>query len=215
MVKAKSYRKLREVKSKLVVMSRIDFMIAYNVYHLADAIKLNDEEVSFLLGKRNKYFFDLLDTTQKTKFKTEQLDILPAILETSIQNIVPNEIVADDIKFQASKTVYAHKIEYKFITIDGTSPAKGEFTNTLNKSGKPRKLHEAVHKSILRLIDEGYFKEPKTALQIYHHLKKHATLKFRPAELQKSLSMLLSGKARVRLLTKHIRDARYVYCSAE
>lgn len=196
-------------------MSRMDFMIAYKVYKLAEALKLNDEEVSFLLGKRNKYFFELIDPTQKTKFKTEQIDILPAILETSVRNIVPDEIVSDTIKIQASKTIYAHKIKYKFNTTDGTSPEEDKFTKELNKSGKFRKLNEAVHKNILELIDEGYFKEPKTALQIYQHLKKHFTLKFRPAELQKSLSMLLSGKARVRLLTKHIRDARYVYCSAE
>lgn len=90
MSRTKSYKKKKHIENQLVVMSRIDFEIAKRVYERILDLGMDDEEVSFLMGKRNKYVFDILDPTEKDKFKTEQLDYLPTILKTSIQSLVPD-----------------------------------------------------------------------------------------------------------------------------
>jgi len=213
MTKTKNYKKLKHKESKLVVMSRIDFEIAKNVYERSIQIGLNDEEVSFLLGKRNKYFFDLLNPTEKAKFKTEQLDILPTILETSIKDIVPTNIKAgEEIKLKASKTQYAHKIRYEFTVLnaDNETPHATVWEKKIRK-GKIRQLHVDLHECLLLSITQGYFKVPRNALAIYLHIKANLEQPFSPADLQKSLSVLTSAKGKGRLLKREIVQAKYVY----
>lgn len=212
MTKLKSYKKLKHKESKLVVMSRIDFEIAKNAYERSLKIGMNDEEVSFLLGKRNKYFFDLLNPTEKAKFKTEQLDILPTILETSIKDIVPNNIIpGEEIKLQAAKTKYAHKVRYEFAILNIDKDNAATVWEKKIKKGSLRKLHADVHKYILQSITNEYFNVPRNALSIYLLLKDKLRQPFSPTDLQKSLSVLTSAKGRDKLLKREIVEARYVY----
>jgi len=209
MVPAKSGKKKR-VKGSIVSMSKMDFEIARSVYKCFSALGLTDEEVSFLLGKRNTYVFDLLDPTEKDKFKTEQLDILPTILGMGIRKIIPNDIKPDEnITIKGLKKVSDKKIVYEFI-IDGGHD-KGFFTKKII-SGERKQVNRQIHELMLKLIKEGYFLEPKNALELFLHYKSELGTVFTPADLQKSLAVCCRKQGEeLPLLKRENENARYVY----
>lgn len=212
MSKPKSYKKTKHIDNQLVVMSRIDFEIAKRVYERALALGMNDEEVSFLLGKRNKYVFDILDPTEKNKFKTEQLDYLPTILKTSIHELIPNyKGLHEEIKIMASKTVYDHKIVYQFTELDIEDPQPVVWTKKL-KAGTIRKVQDDLHKRIMKFYESGGFKNPISSLALFLNTQKNLGQdSFSPSDLQKSLSVLMTAKGKLQLLKRVIINARYYY----
>lgn len=212
MSKSKSYKKTKHIDNQLVVMSRIDFEIAKRVYERALTLGMDDEEVSFLLGKRNKYVFDILDPTEKNKFKTEQLDYLPTILRTSIRELIPTDRgLHEEIKIMASKAVYEHKIVYQFTELDVETLQPVVWTKKL-KIGSIRKVHEALHERIMEYYENGGFKLPISSLKLFLDLhKSHDQSSFTPSDLQKSLSTLMTAKGRLQILKRVSINVRYYY----
>lgn len=212
MSKSKSYKKTKHIENQLVVMSRIDFEIAKRVYERALELGMDDEEVSFLLGKRNKYVFDILDPTEKNKFKTEQLDYLPTILKTSIRELIPvGTGLHEEIKIIASKTVYDHKIVYQFTELDTEDPQPITWTKKL-ATGIIRKVHDDLHKHIIDFYEKGGFKKPVSSLKLFLDMEKVPDQSsFSPSDLQKSLSVLMSAKGNLQLIKRVIINARYYY----
>lgn len=213
MARSNSYKKIKQIKNQLVVMSRIDFEIANRVYERLLLLGMDDEEVSFLLGKRNKYVFDILDPTEKNKFKTEQLDYLPTILKTSIQGLIPKkETSSEEIKIHASKTVYDHKMVYQFSEIkengDETKPVI--WTKRL-KIGTPREVHTEVHHAVLKIYENGGFDVPRSALELFIEIENKLDSSFSPSDLQKSLSVLMTAKGKFQLIKRLNKKARYYY----
>lgn len=188
----------------------MDFEIARSVYNCFSAIGLTDEEVSFLLGKRNTYVFDLLDPTEKDKFKTEQLDILPAILGVGVRKIIPNDIKPDEyITIKGIKKVSDRKIVYEFV-IDGGAENCVFIKKII--SGERKKINPQVHELTLKLIKEGCFLEPKNALELFLKYKAELRMGFTPAELQKSLAVCCRKQGEeLPLLKRENENARYVY----
>lgn len=202
----------------VVVMSEMDFEIAKQVYIRYNEIGLYDEEVSFLLGKPNKYVFDLINPSEKDKFKTEQIDVLPTILNCKIRNIIPNNLVANQkIQVRATQSMVGNKLIFTYTTKIG----KGELTDseTFEKTilkGERKKLHTQVHDFTFGLIGEGHFSSPKNALELYLLYKEHVTQSFRPADLQKSLSDCMRNQGeKVAVLKRTIINARYHYIASE
>ena len=212
MSKSKSYKKIKHIDNQLVVMSRIDFEIAKRVYERALTLGMDDEEVSFLLGKRNKYVFDILDPTEKNKFKTEQLDYLPTILRTSIRELIPNDKgLHEEIKIMASKTVYDHKIVYQFTELDVKKPQPVVWTKKL-ETGTIRKVHDALHQCIMEFYEDGGFKNPVSSLEMFLNMEKIlGQNSFAPSDLQKSLSVLMTAKGKLQLVKRVNINARYYY----
>jgi hypothetical protein len=197
---------------QLVVMSRMDFEIAWNVYQLFTRNGLSDEEVSFLLGKRNKYVIELLDPTKKDKFKTEQLDVLPTILGCTIRELIPNSIHAEGyIKIKASRKVSAKQIVYRFTLPDNPEAGPQTIKRKINKGRKT--LHPEVHRLTLRLLEDKFFDEPRNAIELYLLYKRKLQIPFRAADLQKSLSVCLrdrdnGGLERVSILSRYYYKSR-------
>ena len=166
------------------------------------------------MGQRNKYVFDRLKPTQKSKFKTEHLDILPTILECGIRILVPNEICEiKDIILRGVKKVTGKKVVYDYAIVqpDGTAVAQPPIVKPI-VTGNRKTLHPGVQSLTLRLVEEGHFDEPKNALELYLHYKRELEVDFRPADLQKSLAMCLrKDKSTEPLLVKKRVDARDFY----
>lgn len=192
----------------------MDYEIAKRVYEFSLAIGLSDEELSFLMGKRNKYFFDLLNPAEKDKIKTEQLDMLPAILQLPIREIVPNTIKpGEQIKIRGSKKVSATKIVYRHTVVypDGTESPEIVWTKKVLK-GERKQLNEMLHSTVLELVYAGYFGKLRNALELFLKLKDNKNLSFIPADLQKSLSVLMNKKRQEPpLLECKNEHARYGY----
>lgn len=213
MPRSKSYKKTKQIKNQLVVMSRIDFEIAKRVYERLLLLGMDDEEVSFLLGKRNKYVFDILDPTEKNKFKTEQLDYLPTILKTSIQELVPEkENLSEQIKIYATKTVYDHKMVYQFSEIKENGDETKSITWTKRlKTCAPREIHTEVHYAVLKIYENGGFDIPRSALELFIEIENRLDSPFSPSDLQKSLSVLMTAKGKFQLIKRLNKKARYYY----
>lgn len=191
----------------------MDFRIAELVYQRFTAIGLTDEEVSFLLGKRNKYVFDLLDPTEKDKFKTEQLDVLPTILNTTIKDIIPNDIKPNEtIRVKGEKKVSATKIVYEYVIVylENTESESVTIVKKITK-GNRKKVQPEVHALTLELIDVGHFSNPKNALELFLYYQEKLKLPFTPADLQKSLSLCLREAGRPALLKREVNEAKYFY----
>jgi hypothetical protein len=207
-----SKRKL--VNGSIVSMSKMDFEIARSVYNQINVSGLTDEEVSFLLGKRNTYVFGLLDPTEKDKFKTEQLDILPTILGVGIRKLIPNDIKSDEnITIKGVKKISDKKVVYEFV-VDGGAD-KGIFTKKII-SGERKQINPRVHELMLKLINEGYFLEPKNALELFLQHKVELKMAFTPADLQKSIAVCCRKQGKeLPLLNRGIENTRYVYFQYE
>jgi hypothetical protein len=212
MTKSKSHKKTKQIKNQLVVMSRIDSEIAKGVYLRLLFLGMDDEELSFLLGKRNKYVFDILDPTEKNKFKTEQLDYLPTILRTSIQELVPKKAnLSEEIKIQASKTVYDHKIVYQFSEVKENGDEAKPVVWTKKLKIGVQKVHTAVHQAVLEIYENGGFDTPRSALDLFIEIEKDLSSPFSPRDLQKSLSVLMTAKGKFQFIKRLNKNARYYY----
>src|SRR5688572_26832719 len=82
-------KSVRKPADSFVNLSRMDYELVCNIIRLLDETGMDDEELSFLLGKRNKYFFDVIDPREKQKLKTDLSDPLAAIFDTGHRKIQP------------------------------------------------------------------------------------------------------------------------------
>ncbi|MDR3008220.1 MAG: hypothetical protein LBV59_09825 [Sphingobacterium sp.] len=176
-------------------VSRIDFEILVNFYEICKKKKISEREVSFLMGKVNKYFSEILNPFFKEHIKTEYLDILPAIASTGIRKIIPNDISPKEtIDIRGTHTretdKYSEVDYYKFTVTykDGTTRNyrwKIEVTK-----GSRSKVNPELLDILKKLISRHYFHKPKFALNIYIILKSRFKNAFSPLELQIALSKL-------------------------
>src|SRR5690606_19359686 len=72
-------KSVRKPAGSFVNLSRMDYELVCNILGLLDETGINDEELSFLIGKRNKYFFDVIDRREKQKLISDQSDPLAVI----------------------------------------------------------------------------------------------------------------------------------------
>jgi len=179
-------------------VSRIDFEILVNFYEICKKKKISEREVSFLMGKVNKYFSEILNPFFKEHVKTEYLDILPAIASTCIRKIIPNDISPKEtIDIRGTHTretdKYSEVDYYKFTVTykDGTTRNyrwKIEITK-----GSRSKVNPELLEILKKLISRHYFHKPKFALNIYIILKSRFKNTFSPLELQIALSKLTNN----------------------
>ncbi|MEJ2880169.1 hypothetical protein [Pedobacter sp. GR22-6] len=142
------------------------------------------------------------------------MDILPSILQISIQNLVPNDLKpGEEVILHASKKISATKIVYKHRVhfADGTKSAEIIWSKKSIK-GERKQVNEALHAIVLALCQEGYFDGDRNALELFLKLKNKKELSFTPADLQKSLAVLMNKKRQeAPLLTCKTENARYIY----
>ncbi len=107
---------------------RTDFEILTNFYGICKKKKIAEREVSFLMGKTDKYFQGCLNLFFKSTIKPEFLAILPAITSKNIQEIIPNNIVPKETinihgTYKQEKNEFSISDYYKFTVTykDGTT----------------------------------------------------------------------------------------------
>jgi hypothetical protein len=176
-------------------VSRIDFEILANFYEICKKKKISEREVSFLMGKVNKYFSEILNPFFKEHIKTEYLDILPSIASTGIRKIIPNDVAPKEtIDIRGTHTRETDKyseVDYFKFTVtykDGTS-RNYRWKITVTK-GSRSKVNPELLEILKKLISRHYFHKPKFALNIYIILKSRFKNAFSPLELQIALSKL-------------------------
>lgn len=215
----------KELNKKIVIVEnhsrnnvpRMDFEILVNFYRICKKKGITEGEVSFLFGMHDKYFTEILNPFNKEDIKSEFLDILPSIASTSIQKIIPNQLLSKEtIDIQGSyifeKNIQSELIYYKFTVsyIDGTRK-NYRWKIEINK-GNRAQVNNDLLKILKKLISNGYFKKPKYVLTLYLFLKEKLKLKLSPLSLQIALSKLINKKIDPDYaLEKGVNNNRIVY----
>lgn len=176
-------------------VSRIDFEILVNFYEICKKKKISEREVSFLMGKVNKYFSEILNPFFKEHIKTEYLDILPAIASTGIRKIIPNNISPKEtIDIRGTHTretdKYSEVDYYKFTVTYKDGTTRNYRWKIKITKGSRSKVNPELLEILKKLISRHYFHKPKFALNIYIILKSIFKNAFSPLELQIALSKL-------------------------
>lgn len=176
-------------------VSRIDFEILANFYEICKKKKISEREVSFLMGKVNKYFSEILNPFFKEHIKTEYLDILPAIASTGIRKIIPNDVAPKetiDIRGTHIRETdkYSEVDYYKFIVTYKDGTTRNYRWKIKVTKGSRSKVNPELLEILKKLISRHYFHKPKFALNIYIILKSRFKNAFSPLELQIALSKL-------------------------
>lgn len=187
----------RKPAGSFVNLSRMDYELVCRILQLLEEIGMDDEELSFLLGKRNQYFFDLIDPRKKQKLKTDQLDPLPAILGRPYSEIIPLDI-------QPGEMIQLHhatrKVDEKNNTItyshivyppDGGHGTKISWQKKF-VTGIRRKVNPVVQDFLGEKVALGYFAEPRLALPLYLEMQRVLPDgSFSAADLEKGLAVLM------------------------
>ncbi|WP_286863374.1 MULTISPECIES: GNAT family N-acetyltransferase [Sphingobacterium] len=207
-------KQITKKDSPLVLMLRTDYEVLVNTYELLKNSVLDEEDISFLLGKPNNYYFDLLDPTDKKKIKQEYLTLFPSIFNVPLADILSECINADEevklsasSKFNKKSTVFKHTVTYE----DGTISPEIEWRRKVVK-GVRKIENKALTDYLVFLVEEGYFLKPQSALGLFIHLRNHFDYSFTVKDLAVSLKRLSRNDANTPpLLQRNLDRARFTY----
>ena len=196
---------------------RMDFEILANFYRICKKKGISEREVSFLLGKYNKYFIEILNPFDKEHIKTEFLDMLPAIASTGFQQVIPNTVKPNEtLDIDGTYSFYSDRLcevtYYKFtVTYDDGTSRNFRWKIKITK-GERAKVNKNLLDILKGMVFTGYFDSPKFALTIYLHLKKAYKSRFTPLEIQIALAKLCNKKAEADFaLEEGSENSRVVY----
>lgn len=197
-----------------VIMSRMDYVIICQVIERLNEIGMSDDELSFLLGKPNNYFFGfIIKPNDKNRFNEDQLDLLPYLLDCPFSKILINDTPSGNISLHHCKKIDID--EYKgFSHIIYNENGQGTRIIWKKKQapkGTTRKTNEALLTELKKWVSEGYFDQKQYALEIYKKLNTETTVQYRISDLEKCLK-ILSG-TRQQVLQKESKDGVLMYCS--
>lgn len=176
-------------------VSRMEFEMLSNIYSICKKKKVSEREISFLMGKDNKYFAKHINPFTKEQIMTEYLDPLRSIASTSFQRIVPNHVKAKEtIDIVGTHYTYSddtiEKIQYKFTVTYQDSSSKNFRWYIKIPKGERSVVNKELLEILKKMVTEKYFDTPKYALTIHLHLKKKYKSKFTALELQIALDKL-------------------------
>lgn len=207
-------KQITKKESPLVLILRTDYEVLVNTYELLKNSELDEEDVSFLLGKPNNYYFDLLDPTDKKRIKQEYLTLFPAIFNVPLDHVLSSCTNANEevklsasSKFNKKSTIFKHTVTYE----DGTISPEIEWRRKVLKG--VRKMENKALTDYLRFLEEeGYFLKPQSALGLFIHLRNYYNQTFTAKDLSVSLNKLCRKDSKNKpLLQRNLDRARFTY----
>lgn len=212
MIEVAKRESIRKKDGPVVTMSHMDYHIICRVIDLMAVIGMDDEELSFLLGKPNNYVFSFIaNPNDKNKFKSDQVDLLPYLLNCSFSDLFSNNCPKGNIQlFHTQKIGTDEEIGFSHIIYD--SNGKGTriiWTKKKNQKGSFRKTNKRLLNLLEEWIDNGFFDLPIPSIDIWKKLKSESQFEFSISDLEKCIK-ILSSKSK-NLLTKETIDGIIYY----
>lgn len=174
-------------------MARMDYVIICRVIEQLNRIGMSDDELSFLLGKPNNYVFGfIVKPSDKNRFNEDQIDLLPYILNCTFSTVIPNGTEPGNIQLYHTKAIddASYKGFSHIIYSDQGEGTRIIWRKKKAAKGSTRKTNQELLVLLKRWIDEGYFEQKRTALEIYKRLNTEFTIVFQVGELEKCLKIL-------------------------
>ncbi|TCR13953.1 hypothetical protein EDF67_10156 [Sphingobacterium sp. JUb78] len=171
---------------------------------------MDDEELSFLLGKPNNYVFSYIaNPNDKNKFKSDQVDLLPYLLNCYCTDVYANDCPKGNIQlFHSQKIENDEEKGFSHIIYDNNG--KGTriiWTKKINQKGSFRKTNKNLLDLLIKWIDEGVLDLPTPSIDIWKKLISESQFEFSISDLEKCLK-ILSTKS---ILTKKTIDGIIYY----
>lgn len=212
MIEVAKRESVRKKDGPVVTMSHMDYHIICRVIDLMAHIGMEDEELSFLLGKSNNYVFSFIaNPNDKNKFKSDQVDLLPYLLNCPFSDLFSNNCPKGNIQlFHSQKIDTDEEIGFSHIIYD--SNGKGTriiWTKKKNQKGAFRKTNKELLDLLIKWIDEGILDLPTPSINIWKKLKSELQFIFSISDLEKCIK-ILSSKSK-NLLTKETIDGIIYY----
>ncbi|WP_164111813.1 MULTISPECIES: hypothetical protein [Sphingobacterium] len=211
MIEVEHIVSVRKPEKPDVVMSRMDYVIICQVIERLNEIGMNDDELSFLLGKPNNYVFGfIVKPSDKNRFHEDQIDLLPYLLDCPFSRIIVNGTPSGNIHLHHTKEI--NEDGYKgFSHIIYNE--NGEGTRVIWKKkqapkGTTRKTNQSLLAMLKQWVADGYFNRNQNALEIYKKLKAE-NVAFPISELEKCLKVLCGTGQQ--LLEKESIDGLLMY----
>ncbi|WP_270089976.1 hypothetical protein [Sphingobacterium sp. SYP-B4668] len=208
-------------------MLRTDFEVLRNVYKLLSDSSLSDEDVSFLLGKADGYFFEILDPTNKKKFKQDLWTLFVPIFRTSFTNVMPPPYVGsqEEVKLNSAAnhnkktTIYRFTVNYEDRTeckdgLEQKIAVEPEYLEWKKKvvTGERKVENKLLTDYLKFLISEGFFFTPKTSLFVLIHLREYFDKPFTAQDIAVSIKKLCRRQTGIEtLLQRNTDNSRYTY----
>ena len=202
MITISTKKSVRKPADSFVNLSRMDYELVCRVLQLLDETGLDDEEFSFLIGKRNQYFFDIIDPRKKQKLKTDQVDPLAAIFGKPHRKIIPLFIKPGEMihihhatrkveEDEETKTItYSHIIYPR-----GSNEGIKIVWEKKFAKGVRHKLNNTVLQFLEQKIEAGYFQKPRLTLPLYLEMKKKLGAEtFTAMDLERALAKLMRSQ---------------------
>jgi len=178
-------------------MSRMDYVIICQVIEQLNEIDMGDDELSFLLGKPNNYVFSfIIKPSDKNRFNEDQINLLPFLLQCPFSKIIVNGTKAGNVHLYHTKAI--DEDDYKgFSHI--TYSEKGEGTRIIwKKKNAPKGSTRKTNKPLLELIkfwiEQGYFDQQVSGLEIFKRLKSELAIGFRVSDIEKCMKILCGSR---------------------
>lgn len=197
---------IRKADKPEVIMSRLDYVIIQQVIDRLHEIGMGDDELSFLLGKPNNYMFGfIMKPSEKNRFNEDQIDLLPHLLQCPFSRIIPNGTAPGNIHLHHTKRIDEDGYKgFSHIVYSATGTGTRVIWKKKNAPvGSTRKTNKKLLDLLITWIDEGYFDQKRTALELYNRLNAENEINFRPSELEKCIKILAS-KSQQRLEKRSI-----------
>jgi hypothetical protein len=175
----------------------MDYVIICQVIKRLNQINMSDDELSFLLGKPNNYVFSfIIKPSDKNRFNEDQIDLLPFLLECPFSKILVNGTIAGDI--QLYHTTAINENGYKGFSHIIYSE-KGEGTRIIwKKKNAPKGSTRKTHKPLLELlktwIEQGYFDQKISSIEIFTKVKAESSIKIRVSDIEKCIKILCGSR---------------------
>jgi len=200
-------KSIRKKEGPIVTISHMDYHIICRVIDLMARIGMEDEELSFLLGKPNNYIFSFIaNPNDKNKFKSDQVDLLPYLLNCPFSDLFSNNCPKGNIQlFHTQKIGTDEEIGFSHIIYD--SNGKGTriiWTKKKNQKGSFRKTNKDLLDFLKKWLDEGILDLPTPSIDICKKLKSEAQFTFSISDVEKCTKILYSKSKN--LLTKDTID---------
>lgn len=209
MIEVAKRESVRKKDGPVVTMSHMDYHIICRVIDLMAHTGMEDEELSFLLGKPNNYIFSFIaNPNDKNKFKSDQVDLLPYLLNCSFSDLFSNNCKGNIQLFHSQKIDTDEEIGFSHIIYD--SNVKGTriiWTKKKNEKGAFRKTNKELLDLLIKWIDDGILDLPTPSINICKKLKSEAQFTFSISDLEKCIK-ILSTKS---ILTKQTIDGIIYY----
>lgn len=207
-----------KVKETTVSVESIELEKTYLVMNLRQSYGYSAFELSFLLGRRDFYVRDAENPLHTLTYSVNENNYLRQVFNCSLKKIMPGKV--EPIKYSLR---IRHELNENGLPVyhieRGAPKSKFELFHSITEEHKEVELPvkgevvpvNQVKEYMTKLVEKGYFGEPKTALFIFNDCKRSMSGVVRPLYVAYALGDFTGKRKAPRLIKETNESGRAVY----